>query len=228
MLTGKVAIVTGAARGIGLEIAGQLAGAGASVVVADVNHRQAGEAAARLADEGFRAVAQPLDVADPAQVQAAIAHTLELWGRIDILVNNAGILPPTPVERITPEEWDLVLAVNLKGSFLCSQAVIPTMRVQRSGKIISIASSAGQMGGIAAPLHYSASKAGILGLTKTLARVLAADHIQVNAVSPGTTESAMTADWDQATIERLVRADPRRAPGPAGRRRGRGALPGFR
>ena len=132
-----------------------------------------------------------------------VRQLLERFGRVDILVNNAGICPITPVEAITAEEWDLVLGVNLKGAFLCSQAVIPAMREQRSGKIINIASSAGQMGGLAVGLHYSASKAGLFGLTKGLARILAPD-IQVNAVSPGTTESEMTSDWTQQAIDGIV------------------------
>ncbi|GAH38811.1 unnamed protein product, partial [marine sediment metagenome] len=113
------------------------------------------------------------------------------------------ICPVTPFEEITVEEWDLVLGVNLKGAFLCSKAVAPIMRKQHSGKIINIASSAGQMGGLAVGLHYSASKAGIFGLTKGLARILAPD-IQVNAVSPGTTESEMTSGWDQAATDSIV------------------------
>jgi len=113
----------------------------------------------------------------------------------------------TSVEDISLEEWNRVLGVNLTGAFLCSQAVIPVMRAQRSGKIISIASNAGQMGGLAVGVHYSASKAGILGLTKGLARILAPD-IQVNAVAPGTTESPMTNDWSRETLERLVRQIP--------------------
>jgi 3-oxoacyl-[acyl-carrier protein] reductase len=134
---------------------------------------------------------------------------MEQWGQIDILVNNAGIAPMTPLEEITVEEWDLVLSVNLKGTFLCSQAVIPTLREQGSGKIINISSSAGQMGGLAVSTHYSASKAGVLGLTKTLARNLA-PHIQVNAIAPGTTESEMTREWGKETIAGLVRQIPAR------------------
>jgi 3-oxoacyl-[acyl-carrier protein] reductase len=129
------------------------------------------------------------------------------WGRIDVLVNNAGICPVTPPLEISSEEWDQVLAINLKGAFLCSQAVVPLMRARRRGKIVNIASSAGQMGGIAVGLHYSASKAGILGLTKALARLLAPE-IQVNAISPGTTESEMTRGWDEAAIANIVRQIP--------------------
>jgi 3-oxoacyl-[acyl-carrier protein] reductase len=137
------------------------------------------------------------------QVRAVVDRVLAEWHQVDILVNNAGICPITQVEEITDEEWDLVLGVNLKGAFLFSQAVIPIMCQRQLGKIINIASSAGQMGGLAVGLHYTASKAGILGLTKGLARILA-PHVQVNAVSPGTTESEMTSGWDTAAIDNIV------------------------
>ena len=147
------------------------------------------------------------DVSDEGQVQGVAQQVLERWGRVDILVNNAGICPLTPVEQITAAEWDRVLGINLKGPFLCCKAVIPAMRQQRAGKIINISSNAGQMGGLAVGLHYSASKAGILGLTKSLARILAPD-IQVNAVAPGTTTTGMTETWDRAVLEGLIRQIP--------------------
>ena len=202
-----MAIVTGSARGIGLEIGRWLAKAGASVALADLKADQVRQATDQLRDAGYEAISVTADVSDEAQVRAMSQQTLERWGRIDILVNNAGICPLTPVEEITVAEWDMVLGVNLKGAFLCSKAVIPTMREQRSGKIINIASSAGQMGGLAVGLHYSTSKAGVLGLTKSLARILAPD-IQVNAVSPGTTESEMTSGWNQSTIDGIIKQIP--------------------
>jgi 3-oxoacyl-[acyl-carrier protein] reductase len=125
------------------------------------------------------------------------------------MVNNAGICPITELDKITPEEWDLVLAVNLKGTFLFSQAVAPVMYKQKSGKIINIASSAGQMGGLAVGMHYTASKAAILGLTKSLARSLA-PYVQVNAVSPGTTNTELISNWDEDTINRIVNQIPAR------------------
>jgi len=203
MLEGKVAVVTGGARGIGFAIGLQLAQAGARVTLVDLNGDQVKQAAHELVDVGYEAMSIVADVSEVAQVHAMAQEVLDQWGRIDILVNNAGICPMTPVDEITPDEWDLVLGINLKGAFLCSQAVIPTMREQCSGKIVNIASSAGQMGGLAVGLHYSASKAGILGLTKSLARTLAPD-IQVNAVSPGTIETDMTSEWGQDTIDSIV------------------------
>jgi 3-oxoacyl-[acyl-carrier protein] reductase len=147
------------------------------------------------------------DVSNRDQVQAMVVKVHQQLGQIDVLINNAGVCPIVAVEEISADDWDFVLAINLKGAFLCSQAVIPFMRQQRSGKIINIASSAGQMGGLAVGLHYTASKAGLLGLTKGLARVLAPE-IQVNAVSPGTTESEMTRGWSQEAIDGIVRGIP--------------------
>jgi 3-oxoacyl-[acyl-carrier protein] reductase len=206
-LHSKVAVVTGGARGIGLEIGRTLAQAGARVALADINGELLDESTRRLCDAGYQAIACTSDVSEEAQVQVMVGQVLDEWNQIDILVNNAGICPLTAVEDITSAEWDLVLGVNLKGAFLCSQAVIPTMRRQGSGKIINIASNAGQMGGLASGAHYSASKAGLLGLTKSLARNLA-PIIQVNAVAPGPTESEMTSEWDHSTIERLVQQVP--------------------
>ncbi len=203
MFEDKVAIVTGSARGIGLAIGQELAKAGARVALVDLKADLAEQAATQLRGAGYEALAVAADVSDEAQVRAMAQQALNRWGQIDILVNNAGICPVTPYEEITVEEWDLVLGVNLKGAFLCSKAVAPIMRKQHSGKIINIASSAGQMGGLAVGLHYSASKAGMFGLTKGLARILAPD-IQVNAVSPGTTESEMTSGWDQAATDSIV------------------------
>lgn len=203
MFNGKVAIVTGSARGIGFAIGQELAKAGARVALVDLKADLAEQAATQLRGAGYEAIAIAADVSNEAQVRAMAQQALNRWGQVDILVNNAGICPVTPFEEITVEEWDLVLGINLKGAFLCSKAVAPIMCKQHSGKIINIASSAGQMGGLAVGLHYSASKAGMFGLTKGLARILAPD-IQVNAVSPGTTESEMTSGWDQAATDSIV------------------------
>ena len=206
-LAGKIAVVTGAARGIGFEIGRALALAGAQVGLVDVNLEEAEQAAATLTGEGCLALPLHADVSDEAQVRSIVEQIIDRWARVDILVNNAGICPMTPLLEITAAEWDRVMAINLKGVFLCSQAVVPVMRQQASGKIINIASSAGQMGGIAVGVHYSASKAGIFGLTKSLARILA-PGIQVNAVSPGTTESEMTRGWQDASIQNIIRQIP--------------------
>jgi NAD(P)-dependent dehydrogenase (short-subunit alcohol dehydrogenase family) len=206
-LLDQVALVTGAARGIGVEIAAELAQAGARVAVLDVREAAAKSAAQQLCDAGRDAIGLGADVTRQNQVAAAIQAVIGQWGRIDILINNAGICPMTPLADISEAEWDLVLNVNLKGAFLCSQAVAPGMQQQQHGKIVNIASSAGQMGGLAVGLHYSASKAGVLGLTKSLARILA-PAIQVNAVAPGTTETDMIQGWDENAVANIVKQIP--------------------
>jgi NAD(P)-dependent dehydrogenase (short-subunit alcohol dehydrogenase family) len=203
----KVAIVTGGAQGIGFEIGRSLAEAGVHMGLFDLKADLVNRSVEQLNTAGYSAAALVGDVSDVAQVTDAVQQVLTRWNSIDILVNNAGICPITPLADITAEEWDRVLAVNLKGAFLFSQAAAPIMHKQGAGKIINIASSAGQMGGLAVGLHYSASKAGMLGLTKGLARILAPD-IQVNAVSPGTTESEMTRSWDADAIDRIVNQIP--------------------
>ena len=206
-LEDKVAIVTGAARGIGLEISRLLAAAGARVALVDLRVDDVDVAARRLRDQGHEALPAAADISRGQQVRAMVQAVIERWGHVDILVNNAGVCPITPVEEISEEEWDRVLGVNLKGAFLCSQAVIPFMRTAGAGKIINISSNAGQMGGLAVGLHYSASKAGILGLTKGLARILA-PAVQVNAVAPGTTESEMTRGWSPEAVANIIKQIP--------------------
>lgn len=203
----KVAIVSGAARGIGLAIAEQLACAGASVALVDLNESLVREAAKRLGAAGYAVLPIAADVSAGPQVQAAVETVMSAWGRVDILVNNAGICPLTPADQITEVEWDRVLAVNLKGAFLFSQAVMPILHRQRSGKIINMSSSAAQTGGLIAGLHYSASKAGLIGMTKSLARLLAPD-VQVNAVAPGMIDTEMTQVFDETVKANVVRGMP--------------------
>jgi 3-oxoacyl-[acyl-carrier protein] reductase len=207
MLEGKIALVTGAARGIGFEIARALGEAGARIALVDLTVQDLEQASRLLVGDGLTVLQIRADVSNPGQVSAAVQTVYDEWGRLDILVNNAGICPQTRLSEISEEEWDRVLAVNLKGAFLFSQAASVLMFQQESGKIINIASSAGQMGGLAVGVHYSASKAGLLGLTKSLARILA-PHVQVNAVSPGTTESEMTRAWDDVAKQAIVRQIP--------------------
>lgn len=206
-LMNQVALVTGAARGIGFEIASELAQAGARVAMLDMREAEAKIAAQQMCDAGRNAIGLGVDVTRQDQVAAAIKAVIGQWGHIDILVNNAGICPTTPFADISETEWDLVLAVNLKGMFLCSQAVAPAMLQQQGGRIVNIASSAGQMGGLAVGLHYSASKAGVLGLTKSLARILS-PAVQVNAVAPGTTETGLIQEWDENALANIVKQIP--------------------
>jgi 3-oxoacyl-[acyl-carrier protein] reductase len=190
-LTGKVAIVTGGSRGIGRAISLSLVRQGARVVLADV----LGEAAQGLADEivrgGGQAEAATVDVTVPESIQAAVDRVLQSHGRIDVLVNNAGIARDQLLMRMKREEWDAVLGINLTGAFTCSQAVLRPMMKQRSGRIISISSVVGQMGN-AGQSNYAASKAGLIGFTKALAREVAARGITVNAVAPGLIDTDMT------------------------------------
>lgn len=192
---GRVALVTGAARGIGFEIASRLAEKGATVVLADLNRDGVEQAAVALRQRGFRAEGLAVDVSRVDQIDGLIDEIRRRHGRLDILVNNAGICPNTPIGEITPEEWDLVLGVNLRSVFFLSQKAAPLMKEQGYGRIINVSSIAGKMGALVAGCHYTASKAGVLGVTKVFARSLAEHGVTVNAVAPGTIDTAMTADW---------------------------------
>lgn len=185
----KIAVVTGGGQGIGREICRVLGNRGFAVAVTDVNMKTAEETAEAVLNAGGEAEVWRMDVSDIAQVREVIPKVAERMGSVDVVVNNAGILHATLPEEITEEEWDRILEVNLKGSFFVTQAALPYMKQNRWGRIIFISSSAGRMGGIANGLAYSASKAGMLGLSKGLALRLAEWQITVNAVAPGTTKS---------------------------------------
>jgi 3-oxoacyl-[acyl-carrier protein] reductase len=192
LLDGQVAIVTGASRGIGRSIALALAAEGAQVVV---NYAQSATAAQALAAEisanGGEAIALQADVAQADQVEALVKQTLDHFGRIDILVNNAGITRDTLLLRMKLEDWQAVIDLNLTGVFLCTRAVSKVMLKQRSGRVINIASVAGQMGN-PGQANYSAAKAGVIGFTKTVAKELASRGVTVNAVAPGFIATDMT------------------------------------
>jgi len=191
-LAEKVAIVTGAGQGLGWAIAKRLADDGACLVIADINWERAQEKAALLQRMGQEAMAIKVDVSKAKEVAHMVEQVLEKFGRIDILVNNAGILGPYyPVEEYPEELWDQVIAVNLKGTFLCCKAVIPIMKKRGKGSIVNIASVAGKEGN-ANMAPYSASKGAIITLTKTLGKELATSQIRVNAVSPALLETEMT------------------------------------
>jgi len=189
-LNGKVAIVTGASRGIGRGIAEVLAARGAFVVAAARGDNAAATVAA-IEQAGGRAELAALEVTDAASVEALVSGTLARHGRIDILVNNAGITRDQLMLRLKREDWDQVLATNLTAAFSCVQAVLKPMVKQRSGRIISISSVVGQMGN-AGQANYAASKAGLIGFSKALAREVASRQITVNVVAPGLVESDMT------------------------------------
>jgi 3-oxoacyl-[acyl-carrier protein] reductase len=187
----QVAIVTGAARGIGKAIATRLATEGAVVVIADVDVKTAEVTAQELAAGGRAVVVSSLDVGDPVQVVATVQSVLTRFGRIDILVNNAGIVGDVmPIREMSDAEWHRVMAVNLHGVFYCSRAVLPAMLSRKYGRIVSLASVAGKEGN-ANMAAYSVSKAGVICLTKSLAKEVARDGITVNCVTPALTETDM-------------------------------------
>lgn len=205
-LSGRVAFVTGAARGIGLSIATALSQRGADVAMADVDLAALETATQALGDA---ALAVEADVSRQTDVRRAIERTVEHFGGLDILVNNAGICPLCDFADVTEEEWDRVMAINLKGAFFACQAALPHLQKSgERGRVVNISSVAGQSGGVLAPIHYSASKAGLIVMTKTLARVLAPQRATVNCVAPGTTATDLTDAWAEELRERVRAAIP--------------------
>jgi 3-oxoacyl-[acyl-carrier protein] reductase len=193
-LAGKVAVITGGARGIGGHIAAAFAAEGADVVIADVlDADAAAPVLSAIAGSGRRHLLVRTDVSDERQVRAMVDAALAEFGQIDILVNDAGIVTQSNFAELEVSEWDRVISVNLRGVFLCTRFVLPGMLERKAGKIINIASQLGQIGGIEM-VHYSASKAGVIGLTKALAREVSAQGIHVNAIAPGPILTDMMAE----------------------------------
>jgi 3-oxoacyl-[acyl-carrier protein] reductase len=206
-LEGRVALVTGASQGIGHAIAIKLASAGASVAVAARNQEKLNEVAQQIMTAGGKAAAFQLDVADEEQIKSVFKAVLAHFGKIDILVNNAGITRDQLVMRMKRADWDAVLNTNLTSAYLCTQQVISSMLKQRWGRIINVTSIFGQIGQ-AGQANYASSKAGLIGLTKAVARELGSRNITCNAVAPGFIETSMTAVLSEELREAALKMIP--------------------
>jgi 3-oxoacyl-[acyl-carrier protein] reductase len=197
-LPDRVALITGASRGIGLAIARVFGAAGARLALVALNPERLTTAAAQLRAQGLDVLDLPCDVADAGQVNAVVTRALERFGRVDILVNNAGLLQAGPITNFTAEDWERMLAVNLHSAFYFCRALAPHLIERRRGRVINISSIAAQTGGVAGSAQYAASKGGLLAFTKTLARDLAPHNITVNAIAPGQIETDMGGLSDEA------------------------------
>ena len=205
-LVDQVAIVTGAASGIGAAIAKRLASDGARVVLADIDEDQVRETAAGLRGRGFDVVEATVDITKKDQVLTLVDSAQAKFGTVDILVNNAGIIRDGFAANLSERDWDQVLDVNLKGAFLCCQAVFPVMKEKLAGKIVNITSRS-WLGNIG-QANYSASKGGLVSLTRTLALEFARYQINVNAVAPGLIDTPMTRGMPEKSLERLLLMQP--------------------
>ncbi len=201
-LRDRVAVVTGASRGIGRGVALRLGAAGASVVAAARGDHAEG-VAAEIREAGGTALSLSVDVTDADQVAGMVRATLDQFGRVDVLVNNAGIVRDQLAMRMSPSDWDAVIATNLTAVFTCSRAVLRPMLKQRAGRIISVGSVVGQMGN-AGQTNYAATKAGMVGFSKALAREVGSRGITVNVVAPGMIDTDMTADLGESARAAMV------------------------
>ena len=205
----RVAIITGSGSGIGKAIALKFAAHGAKVVVFDINENSARSTAQEIENAQGIAIALQCDVSNPDQINAAIDAAINNFGGLHILVNNAGISPLQTFEMISLEEWNKVIAINLTGSFLIVQGAWPYLRkAGNKGRVINIGSLAGQIGGIAVGLHYTASKGGLMAMTKQLAKLFAPEKVTVNNIAPGTADTPMLQDWPEETRQKLIQQIP--------------------
>ena len=214
MLSDKVAIVTGASRGIGRSIALALASQGAKVVASARNAEALVELTAEIKSQGGDALAVVGDVAVEDDANNLVKQAVKVYGQVDVFINNAGITRDGLLLRMKNADWDAVLDTNLKGAFLCTRAVAKVMSKQRSGRIINISSVVGEMGN-AGQANYCASKAGLLGLTKSVARELARRNVTVNAITPGFITTEMTEDMTEKAQETMTEQIPLGRPGSA-------------
>ncbi|HHU89906.1 MAG TPA: SDR family oxidoreductase [Clostridiaceae bacterium] len=199
----RVALVTGAAQGIGLAVAQTLAKAGARIALADRQLEKVEEEALRLRQQGIKAEAFAVDVADIVSIEEMMKNVSARLGSLDILVNNAGVLSSTAVEDLSEQEWDRVFAINLRGVFFVVQKALPYLKQSSTARIINMSSLAGRMGGYETGMAYTASKGGVISLTYGLARQLAPYGITVNCVCPGTTQTDILKDWSESQIASL-------------------------
>lgn len=206
-LQGKTAIVTGAAQGIGRAIAQCLAEAGADIAVADLDPGRSVETVASIEKLGRKALNIKVNVADANEAKSMVEQVLKAWGKVDILINNAGITRDGLLLRMKEEDWNLVLQINLNGTFNCTKAVLQPMTKQRYGRIVNIASIVGVIGN-AGQANYSASKAAVIGFTKTVGREYASRNVTVNAVAPGFIDTAMTHGLPADVKETLLKQIP--------------------
>ena len=208
-LEGKVALITGGARGIGREIAALFAKEGADIAICDVNIEEADKTAKEIEDLGREALVFKSDVTSSSDVQTMVDKILDKFKKLDILINNAGITRDGLILRMSEEDWDRVIAVNLKGCFVCTKTAARVMLKQRFGRIVNLASIIGIMGNVG-QANYAASKAGIIGLTKSAAKELAARGICVNAIAPGFIKTEMTARLTEDIRDKMLSAIPLR------------------
>lgn len=206
-LSGKVAIVTGSGQGIGREIALTLSNMGANIAITDINAASAQAVAAEISATNVKSISVVGDVSTQEDVANFVDQTLSSFGRIDVLVNNAGITRDTLLLRMSASDWDQVMAINLKGAFLCTQAVLRHMLRQREGRIINIASVVGLIGN-AGQANYAAAKAGLIGLTKSTAREGASRGVTANAIAPGFIDTGMTSKLSDSVKQEFLRQIP--------------------
>ncbi len=213
-LENKVAIITGAGSGIGKETALLFAREGAKVIVADINEINGRETVAEIKNTGGEGFFVKLDISNNQQSRQMVMETLQKYGKIDVLINNGGIVQDALISKMTEEQWDRVININLKGAFNCIQAVVESMAGQGSGVIINTSSVVGLYGNIG-QANYSAAKAGLIGLTKTLAKELGKKGIRINAVAPGFIMTPMTSNVPEKILEVMKEKTPLRRLGKA-------------
>lgn len=204
LLAGQVALVTGGARGIGKACAEELSTAGAAVVILDRLVKESVNTAQSIVQAGGRAAAIDVDLSNVGGIPAAVKSAEQAFGRVDILVNNAGISTDLPTDQITEEQWDRLMVINLKAVFFVTQSVLPIMVRRGTGAIVNVSSVVARSGGVNSTVDYTASKAGVLGVTRALARQYGPKGIRVNAVAPGPIATDMMRDWPEERLKDML------------------------